>query len=78
MCPQPYTVNAAVQIAWVLGASRVDCFGMTWSGVLDVDGFRAKGDRSGMRWQKEYNTFGQVVDFLAEKGVEVRRVVPEK
>jgi hypothetical protein len=31
-----------------------------------------------MRWQKEYNTFGQVVDFLAEKGVEVRRMVPEK
>jgi hypothetical protein len=73
----PWTMNVATQVAWVLGATKVDVFGADWKGDRDVDGFRAVGDRSGLRWKKEHNVFRKVQQFLAEKGCVLTRVTPE-
>jgi len=73
----PWTINVATQAAWCLGADEVEVFGASWKGDKDVDGFRAKGDRSDLRWKKEHNVFQRTKKFLAERGCRVTRVTPE-
>jgi hypothetical protein len=74
----PWTMNVACQAAWALGANKVDVFGAAWRGTTDVDGFRAVGDRSDLRWKKERIVFEKVQKYLAQRGCWAMRVTADE
>jgi hypothetical protein len=77
-CPVPdwrlYTAPAAVVYAASEGATQVDIYGCDLRGVEDFDGVQAGENRTERRWARERGIWAAVTEWLAGRGVEVRRV----
>lgn len=71
-----YTGPAALVVAYaVLGATRIDCYGVDMEGTGDVTGDPGE-DRSETRWAKERAIWDGVTGWLASLGCDVVRHSP--
>jgi len=78
-CPEAlrwcaFTATSALVLAGHLGATQIDVFGADWTDAPDFDGVMVEGcRRNEQRWADERCVWGDVVSFLAERGVTVER-----
>ncbi len=73
-----FSFTTAIVLAAHLGARRIDCYGATWSGVADFDGYTSgKNQRTDSRWERERKVYEELREMLAGRGVAVRRMMNE-
>jgi len=72
---QRFGAHVAIAMACHLGASTIDCYGMDLAGTEDADGFaHPLQRREPERWELERRLFGELVELLDGRGIELRRV----
>lgn len=70
-----FTVGSALVLAYMLGASDIDCYGCDMKGTNDYNQRppRRESDRSEERWRLERETWDLLEGWLKERGITVTR-----
>jgi hypothetical protein len=69
-----YSLTCALVLAEHLGARTVEIYGCDWSGDRYFDGQPARRTHDmRYRWKNEQHKYGMVTDWMARKGIEVKR-----
>lgn len=67
------TMTCAMVLAAKLGATAINLYGHDMAGTLDFDGVAAGEMRDVARWDSERVIYGNLVAWLTERGVEIKR-----
>jgi hypothetical protein len=72
-----FTIGSALMLAYMLGSTEIVTFGCDMRGETDWKGEpgRRPSDRDADRWKLEREMWDLIVGWLAERGVEVERIV---
>lgn len=72
---ESWSSTAAVALAYHMGATRIDCYGMDWEGKADFDGATHPTDcRDADRWRRERKCFIEMRVALGQRGVKLARI----
>ncbi len=71
-----YTATSALVFAARAGATEISVYGADMKGEGGFKEGDAGENRTEARWQSERVVFAKVVEWLAGRGVEVRRILP--
>lgn len=70
-----WSASLAIVVAFINGASLIECYGMDWRGAADWDGFtHERHRRTAKRWIAEQKLFEQIREWLGPRGCTIRRV----
>jgi hypothetical protein len=70
-----FSSTIALVYAAARGATRIECYGMDWTGTADFDGVQAGGNRTPERWELERAIVcNRLMPWLAQRGIEFERV----
>lgn len=65
-------LTTALVLAWVKGATEVECVGVDWSGAADWDGFtHPRQQRTADRWTRERQLARATVALIEDRGAAV-------
>ena len=71
---ETWSAIGALVLAKFLGAQRVDCYGVDWSGEKDCTGAVDKQNRNEKRWGREKKQWNEVVKWMKEHDVLIQRI----
>lgn len=70
-----FSATSALILAAKLGATQINVYGADWTDAPDFDGYSHPGmTRNETRWNNERKIWGDVSQWLADRGVTVKRI----
>lgn len=70
-----WSATTAIALAFHIGATWIDCYGMDWKGQADYDGhMHPNHGRDDSRWMRERIQYNDLRGVLKDRGATVRRI----